>query len=140
MEKTLAIIKPDAVKKKAAGKILQRIEEEGFTISGLKMLSLTKEEAEGFYIIHKDKSFYASLTDFMSSGKIIVMQLERDNAISHWRKTMGATDPALAEPGTIRREFGFSIERNSTHGSDAPETAAWELTYFYKDKDAIEKL
>ena len=140
MEKTLAIIKPDAVKKKAAGKILQRIEEEGFTISGLKMLSLTKEEAEGFYIIHKDKSFYASLTDFMSSGKIIVMQLERDDAISHWRKTMGATDPALAEPGTIRREFGFSIERNSTHGSDAPETAAWELTYFYKDKDAIEKL
>ena len=140
MEKTLAIIKPDAVKKKAAGKIIQRIEEEGFTITGLKMLSLTKEEAEGFYIIHRDKPFYPSLTEFMSSGKIVVMQLEREDAISHWRKTMGATDPALAEPGTIRRQFGFSIQTNATHGSDAPETAAWELSYFYKDKDAIEKL
>ena len=140
MEKTLAIIKPDAVKKKAVGRILQRIEEEGFTISGLKMLHLSKEEAEGFYIIHKDKPFYPSLTDFMSSGKIIVMTLERENAIEHWRKTMGVTDPALAEPGTIRREFGFSIERNATHGSDAPDTAEWELSYFYKDKDAIEKL
>ncbi len=140
MEKTLAIIKPDAVKKKAAGKIIQRIEDEGFTITGLKMLSLTKEEAEGFYVVHKERPFYSSLTDFMSSGKIVVMQLEREDAISHWRKTMGVTDPALAEPGTIRREFGFSIETNATHGSDAPETAAWELSYFYKDKDAIEKL
>ena len=140
MEKTLAILKPDAVKKKAAGKIIQRIEEEGFTIIGLKMLSLTKEEAEGFYVVHKDKPFYSSLTEFMSSGKIIVMQLEREDAIALWRKTMGVTDPALAQPGTIRRQFGFSIERNATHGSDAPETAAWELSYFYKDKDAIEKL
>ena len=140
MEKTLAILKPDAVKKKAAGKIIQRIEEEGFTITGLKMLSLTKEEAEGFYVVHKDKPFYSSLTEFMSSGKIIVMQLEREDAIALWRKTMGVTDPALAQPGTIRRQFGFSIERNATHGSDALETAAWELSYFYKDKDAIEKL
>ena len=140
MEKTLAIIKPDAVKKKAAGKIIQRIEDEGFTITGLKMLSLTKEEAEGFYIVHKEKPFYASLTDFMSSGKIVVMQLERENAIAHWRNTMGVTNPALAEPGTIRRDFGFSIETNATHGSDAPETAAWEISYFYKDKDATEKL
>ena len=140
MEKTLAIIKPDAVKKKVAGKIIQRIEEEGFTITGLKMLSLTKEEAEGFYIVHKERPFYSSLTDFMSSGKIIVMQLERENAISHWRKTMGVTDPSLAEPGTIRREFGFSIETNATHGSDAPETATWEISYFYKNKDDIEKL
>lgn len=140
MEKTLAIIKPDAVKKKAAGKIIQRIEDEGFTITGLKMLSLTKEEAEGFYIVHKDKPFYSSLTDFMSSGKIVVMQLEREEAIAHWRTTMGVTDPALAKPGTIRHEFGFSIETNATHGSDAPETAAWEISYFYKDKDATEKL
>jgi nucleoside-diphosphate kinase len=140
MEKTLAIIKPDAIKKKAAGKIIQRIEDEDFTIIGLKMLKLSKEEAEGFYIVHKDKSFYSSLTDFMSSGKIIVMILERENAIEHWRKTMGVTDPALAEPGTIRRELGFSIERNATHGSDAPDTAAWEISYFYKDKDAVEKL
>lgn len=140
MEKTLAIIKPDAVKKRVIGKIIQRIEAEGFTISGLKMLSLSKEEAEGFYIVHKTKPFYASLTDFMSSGKIVVMQLERDNAIEHWRKTMGVTDPALADPGTIRREFGFSIERNVTHGSDAIDTANWELAYFYKDSSSTEKL
>ena len=140
MEKTLAIIKPDAVKKRAVGKIIQRIETEGFTISGLKMLLLSKEEAEGFYIVHKTKPFYASLTDFMSSGKIVVMQLERDNAIEHWRKTMGVTDPALAAPGTIRREFGFSIERNSTHGSDAFDTANWELAFFYKDASSTEKL
>jgi nucleoside-diphosphate kinase len=140
MEKTLAIIKPDAVKKRAVGKIIQRIETEGFTISGLKMLLLSKEEAEGFYIVHKTKPFYSSLTDFMSSGKIVVMQLERDNAIEHWRKTMGVTDPALAAPGTIRREFGFSIERNATHGSDALDTANWELAYFYKDASSTEKL
>ena len=132
MEKTLAIIKPDAVKKKAAGKIIQRIEDEGFTITGLKMLSLTKEEAEGFYIVHKAKPFYGSLTDFMSSGKIVVMILECENAIEKWRKTMGVTDPALAEPGTIRHQFGFSVERNATHGSDAPQTAEWEVSYFYK--------
>ena len=140
MEKTLAIIKPDAVKKRDVGKIIQRIEDEGFIISGLKMLLLSKEEAEGFYIVHKTKSFYSSLTEFMSSGKIVVMQLERDDAIGHWRKTMGVTDPALAEPGTIRREFGFSIERNATHGSDALDTANWELAYFYKDGSSTEKL
>ena len=131
-EKTLAIIKPDAVKKKAVGKIIQRIEEEGFEISGMKQLHLTKEEAEGFYIVHKEKPFYGSLTDFMSSGDIIVMVLEREEAIHHWRKTMGVTDPALAEPGTLRRSFGFSVERNACHGSDAPETAEWEIDYFYK--------
>jgi nucleoside-diphosphate kinase len=132
VEKTLAIIKPDAVKKKAVGKIIQRIEEEGFSISGMKQLHLSKEEAEGFYIVHKDKPFYGSLTDFMSSGEIIVMVLEREDAIAHWRKTMGVTDPALAEPGTLRHSFGFSVERNACHGSDAPETAEWEIDYFYK--------
>jgi nucleoside-diphosphate kinase len=132
VEKTLAIIKPDAVKKKAVGKIIQRIEEEGFEISEMKQLHLTKEEAEGFYIVHKEKPFYGSLTDFMSSGDIIVMALEREDAIHHWRKTMGVTDPALAEPGTLRRSFGFSVERNACHGSDAPETAEWEINYFYK--------
>ncbi len=131
-EKTLAIIKPDAVKKKAVGKIIQRIEEEGFEISGMKQLNLSKQEAEGFYIVHKEKPFYESLTDFMSSGDIIVMVLEREDAIQHWRKTMGVTDPALAEPGTLRRSFGFSVERNACHGSDAPETAKWEIEYFYK--------
>jgi nucleoside-diphosphate kinase len=132
IEKTLAIIKPDAVKKKVVGKIIQRIEEEEFEISDLKMLHLTKEEAEGFYIVHKAKPFYGSLTDFMSSGKIVVMILESENAIEKWRKTMGVTDPALAEPGTIRHKFGFSVERNATHGSDAPQTAEWEINYFYK--------
>jgi nucleoside-diphosphate kinase len=131
-EKTLAIIKPDAVKKKVVGKIIQRIEGEGFEISGLKMLHLTKEEAEGFYIVHRAKPFYASLTDFMSSGEIAVMILEGENAIEKWRKIMGVTDPALAEPGTIRHQYGFSVERNATHGSDAPQTAEWEINYFYK--------
>jgi nucleoside-diphosphate kinase len=131
-EKTLAIIKPDAVKKKVVGKIIQRIEEEGFKISGLKMLPLTKEDAEGFYIVHKAKPFYSSLTDFMSSGEIVVMILEGENAIEKWRKIMGVTDPALAEPGTIRHQYGFSVERNATHGSDAPQTAEWEINYFYK--------
>jgi len=135
VERTLAIIKPDAVKKKVIGKIIQRIEEEGFTISGLKMLHLSKEEAKGFYVVHKDKHFYESLTDFMSSGEIVVMILERENAINHWRKVMGATDPALAEPGTLRRMYGFSVERNAVHGSDGQDTAKWEIDYFYKKKD-----
>jgi nucleoside-diphosphate kinase len=135
VEKTLAIIKPDAVKKKLVGKIIQRIEDEEFKISGLKMLHLTKEEAQGFYIVHKDKHFYDSLTDFMSSGEILVMVLEKENAISHWREVMGATDPALAKPGTLRQMYGSSVERNATHGSDSPQTAEWEIDYFYKRKE-----
>ena len=131
-EKTLAIIKPDAVKKKVVGKIIERIEDEGFEIRSLKLVHLTKEEAKGFYIVHKDKKFYDSLTDFMSSGEIVVMQLERENAIAHWREVMGATDPALAKSGTIRRSFGFSVERNAVHGSDGPATAEWEVNYFFK--------
>lgn len=134
-EKTLAIIKPDAIKKKVIGKIIQSIEDEGFKISGLRMFHLSKEEAKGFYIIHKDKPFYGSLTDFMSSGEIIIMILERENAIALWRQVMGVTDPALAEPGTLRHSFGFSIERNAVHGSDSPDTAEWEINYFYKDKE-----
>jgi nucleoside-diphosphate kinase len=132
MEKTLAIIKPDAVKKKVIGKIIQRIEDEGFEISRLKLLHLTQDEAKGFYIVHKDKHFYASLTGFMSSGEIVVMVLERENAIMHWRDVMGVTDPALAKPGTIRRAFGFSVERNAVHGSDSQATAEWEIGYFRK--------
>jgi nucleoside-diphosphate kinase len=131
-ERTLAIIKPDAVKEKLIGKIIQRIEEEGFKISGLKMIHLTKEEAQGFYIVHKDKHFYDPLTDFMSSGETLIMVLERENAISHWREVMGATDPALAQPGTLRQMYGSSVERNATHGSDSPQTAEWEINYFYK--------
>ena len=134
VEKTLAIIKPDAVKKKVVGKIIQRIEDEGFKISGLKMLCLTKEDAQAFYAVHKDKHFYDSLTDFMSSGEILVMVLEREDAISHWRNVMGATDPALADPRTLRQMYGFSVERNATHGSDSPQTAEWEIDYFYKEE------
>jgi nucleoside-diphosphate kinase len=131
-ERTLAIIKPDAVKKKVVGKIIERIEDEGFDIQGMKMLRLTKEEARGFYVVHKDRKFYDSLTDFMSSGAIVVMLLEGENAIAHWREVMGATDPALAGAGTVRHAFGFSVERNAVHGSDSPATAEWEIEYFFK--------
>ncbi|MBM3297467.1 MAG: nucleoside-diphosphate kinase [Candidatus Aminicenantes bacterium] len=133
-ERTLAIIKPDAVKKKVTGKIIQRIEDEGFRISRMEMIRPTRGLAEGFYAVHKSKPFYSSLTEFMSSGEIVVLLLERDGAIAHWRSVMGATDPAVAAPGTIRRAFGFSIERNAVHGSDGPDTAAWEIDYFFKNK------
>lgn len=131
VEKTLAIIKPDAVKKKLIGTIIQRIEEEGFEIAKMKLEHLTKDRAKSFYIVHKDKPFYGSLTEFMSSGPVVVMALEGDDAIAHWRRVMGATDPAQAKPGTLRRQHGFSVERNAVHGSDAPETAAWEIKYFF---------
>jgi len=130
-EKTLAIIKPDAVKKRVIGKIIQRIEDEGFEILAMKMLHLTKEEARQFYYVHKDKPFYESLTDFMSSGRVVVLLLERENAIKHWREVMGTTDPAQAKPGTLRRLFGFSVERNAVHGSDGPETAEYEMQFFF---------
>lgn len=131
MERTLAIIKPDAVKKRIIGKIIQRIEDEGFRIIEMKLLRLSKEKAEGFYIVHKNKPFYKSLTEFMSSGEIVVLVLEKENAITHWREVMGATDPALAKPGTIRHTYGFSIERNAVHGSDGPDTAEWEINFFF---------
>jgi nucleoside-diphosphate kinase len=131
-ERTLAIIKPDAVKKRVIGKIIQRIEDEGFEILAMKMLHLTKEEARQFYYVHKDKPFYESLTDFMSSGRVVVLLLERENAIKHWREVMGTTDPAQAKPGTLRRLFGFSVERNAVHGSDGPETAEYEMQFFFK--------
>lgn len=132
LEKTLAIIKPDAVKKRVIGKIIQRIEDEGFVITKMRLMRLSKEEAKGFYVVHKEKPFYESLTTFMSSGDIVVMILERENAISHWREVMGATDPAIAGPGTIRHELGFSIERNAVHGSDSRATAEWEIEYFMR--------
>ena len=131
MQRTFAIIKPDAVKARHAGSIIQRIEREGFTIRAMRMVSLTQSEAEGFYAVHRERPFFASLTKFMSSGPAIVMALEADNAIQKWRTLMGATDPAKADTGTLRKEFGASIENNATHGSDAPETAAFELGYFF---------
>jgi nucleoside-diphosphate kinase len=133
IERTLVIIKPDAVKKRIVGKILDRIEEEGFEIVEMKMVRLTKDGARGFYAVHKGKPFFESLTDFMSSGEIVVMALERENAIAHWRQVMGETDPARAQIGTLRRTYGFSVERNAVHGSDAPQTAETEIGYFFKN-------
>jgi nucleoside-diphosphate kinase len=131
MEMTFAIIKPDAVRARVAGKILQRIEEEGFQIRAMRLVSLSKRDAEGFYAVHRERPFFSSLTTFMSSGPAIVMALEAPDAIKKWRTLMGATDPAKADAGTLRKEFGRSIENNATHGSDAPETAAFELSYFF---------
>ena len=130
-ERTLAIIKPDAVAARHAGAIIARIEAAGFQIRAMRMLNLTKAEAEGFYAVHRERSFFPSLTTFMSSGPAVVMALEAPDAIKKWRDTMGPTDPAKAEPGTLRRDFGQSIGNNATHGSDAPETAAFELSYFF---------
>jgi nucleoside-diphosphate kinase len=131
-ERTFAIIKPDAVRAGNAGRILARIEEAGFAVRGMRLVHLSKREAEGFYAVHRERPFFASLTDFMSSGPCIVMALEAPDAIKKWRSTMGATDPAKADAGTLRRDFGTSIEFNATHGSDAPETAAFELGYFFR--------
>jgi nucleoside-diphosphate kinase len=131
MERTLAIIKPDAVGRRVAGRIVQRIEESGFQIRAMRMVRLSQAQAEGFYAVHRERPFFGSLTEFMSSGPAIVLALESADAIKKWRTLMGATDPAKAEPGTIRKEFGASIEHNATHGSDAPETAAFEVGYFF---------
>jgi nucleoside-diphosphate kinase len=132
MERTFAIIKPDAVEAGHIGVILQRIEKSGFSVCGMRMVRLTKIEAEGFYAVHRERPFFGSLTTFMSSGPAVVLALDAPDAISRWRILMGATDPAKAEAGTLRREFGASIERNATHGSDATETAAFELGYFFR--------
>ena len=130
-ERTLAIIKPDAVERHLTGAILQRIEAQGFQIRAMRLVHLSKKQAEGFYAVHRDRSFFASLTDFMSSGPAVVLVLEAIDAIKKWRTLMGATDPAKADAGTLRKDFGQSIERNATHGSDAPETAAFEIGYFF---------
>lgn len=130
-ERTLAIIKPDAVERHLAGQIIQRIEAEGFTIRAMRRVQLSRREAEGFYAVHKERPFFASLTAFMSSGPAIVLVLEAADAIRKWRTLMGATNPAEADAGTLRKQFAQSIERNATHGSDAPETAACEIGYFF---------
>lgn len=135
MERTFAIIKPDAVRARNIGRIIARIEQEGFTIRALRMQHLSLREAEGFYAVHKERPFFKSLTEFMSSGPCVVMALEAPDAIKRWRTLMGHTDPAKADPGTLRKEFGASIETNATHGSDAPETAAFELGYFFRGMD-----
>jgi nucleoside-diphosphate kinase len=137
VERTLAIIKPDAVKSGFIGKIIERIEREGFSIKGMKMLHLTEDKAGKFYIVHREKPFYESLKKFMSSGEIVVMVLERENAIEHWRKVMGKTNPLEADKGTIRAEMGTNIERNAVHGSDSPETASWEISFFFSEWELV---
>jgi nucleoside-diphosphate kinase len=137
LERTFAIIKPDAVKAGQQGEILSRIQKAGFKIVAVKTMRLTKDEAGGFYAVHKERPFFGELTDFMSSGKIIALVLEADNAIAKWRDTMGATDPKKAAPGTIRHDLGTSIGNNCSHGSDAPETAAFEIAYFFAGHELI---
>lgn len=131
-ERTFAIVKPDAVRNGHTGRILARIEQEGFVIRAMRLTQLSKAEAEGFYAVHRARPFFGALTDFMSSSPCVVLALEATDAIRKWRTLMGATDPAKAEAGTLRKEFGASIDNNATHGSDAPETAAFELGYFFR--------
>ena len=137
MERTFAIIKPNAFTAGNAGKILARIYAEGFTVVGMKKLYLSKREVEGFYYVHKERPFFGELTDFMSSGPCVVMVLEAEGAIKKWRDLMGATNPANAAEDTLRREFGDSLEANATHGSDAPETAAFEIGYFFSGLELL---
>ena len=136
-ERTLSIVKPDAVKKNVIGEILRRFEAAGLKIVTTKMVSLTKAEAEGFYAVHKERPFFGSLTDFMSSGPILVSVLEGAGAIQAHRKIMGATNPAEADEGTIRKDFATNIEQNAVHGSDAPETARWEIGYFFSGLELV---
>lgn len=135
MERTFAIIKPDAVARRLIGDIVKRIEASGLKIVGMRLVRLSRAEAETFYDVHKERPFYSSLCDYMTSGPVVVMALEGDGAIKRWRDLMGATDPAKAEPGTIRRDFGQNVEQNATHGSDAPETAARELAFFFRTSE-----
>jgi nucleoside-diphosphate kinase len=137
LERTFAIIKPDAVKAGNTGKIIAEIEGNGFCIVAMKKVHLSKKQAEGFYAVHRERSFFGALTDFMSEGPIVALILEREDAIRKWRDVMGATDPAKAADGTLRKRFGTSIQANATHGSDAPETAVFETRYFFNDLEII---
>jgi len=136
IEETLAIVKPDGVARNLIGEIIRRIEASGLRIKAMKMVHLSKREAEGFYAVHQGRPFFDSLTTFMSEGPVVLMILSGERAIQTWRDLMGATDPAKADVGTIRREFGLNIERNTTHGSDGPETAAFETAYFFSQVEA----
>src|SRR5271167_1437285 len=137
IERTLAIIKPDAFGRGLSGEIISRIQKAGFQIVAIKSLRLTRKEAEGFYAVHRERGFFGELTEFMSSGKLVVMVLEAENGIAKWRETMGATDPAKAAAGTIRKELGQSIQFNCTHGSDAHDTAAYEIGYFFSGAELV---
>ena len=137
MEKTLTILKPDTVQAGKAGAVITMLEREGFRIQASKMVHLSQEEAQGFYDVHRERPFFQSLVTFMTDGPVIVMTLEADNAIERLRKVMGATDPARADEGTIRKRFGTNIERNAIHGSDAPDTAAFEISYFFSQLEIV---
>ena len=137
LERTFAIVKPDAVGRDLQGEILSRIQKAGFKIVALKTMRLTREQAGGFYAVHKERPFFGELTEFMSSGKIVAMVLEAEGAIAKWRDAMGATDPKKAAPGSIRHDLGTSIGSNCTHGSDAADTAAFEIGYFFAGHELI---
>ena len=137
MERTFAIIKPDAVERNLIGKILERIESNGFKIAGMKKTQLSQKEAKGFYYVHKERPFFESLTKFMCSGPVVLLVLEKENAVTAWRDLMGATNPEDAKEGTIRKDFALSIEKNSTHGSDSAENAAYELSYFFSETEIL---
>lgn len=137
IEQTFAIIKPDAVAAGHTGKIVSMIEADGFRLRGLKMLRLSKQQAEAFYEVHKDRPFYGGLVTFMTEGPVVVMTLERDDAIKRWRQLMGATNPEKAEEGTIRKKFAKDIERNAVHGSDAADTAVIEIEFFFSITDLL---
>lgn len=137
IEKTLAVIKPDALEKGIIGEICVRIEEASLKIVGMKMLALTKQRAEGFYAVHKGKPFFDGLVEFMTSGPVVVLALEGEGAIAKWRDAMGATDPEAAAAGTIRKDFGTNIERNAVHGSDSAETAKFEVAYFFEPNEIV---
>jgi nucleoside-diphosphate kinase len=137
MERTFAIIKPDAVANGHTGKIIDIILQNGFTIRGMKLKHLTRKEAEGFYAVHRERGFFNELVEFMSEGPVVVLCLEREDAIKKWREVMGATNPANAADGTIRKLFAENVGRNSVHGSDAPETAAVEIPYFFAATELV---
>jgi nucleoside-diphosphate kinase len=137
LQRTFSIVKPDAVRKNFTGAILAEIDKAGFRIVSIKKAFITKREAEGFYAVHRDKPFFGALTDFMSSGPLVLMVLEKENAIADLRKLMGATNPANAEEGTIRKKYAASIQENAIHGSDAEETAAFEIGYWFAGYELI---
>jgi nucleoside-diphosphate kinase len=137
MERTFAIVKPDAVRRGLTGDILKRIESSELKIVGLRKIQLSRADAERFYEVHKSKPFFKGLCDYMTSGPVVVAVLQGEGAITKWRQLMGATDPKKADPGTIRKDFGLDVEQNSTHGSDAPETAAQEISFFFPTRELL---
>ncbi len=137
MERTFAIAKPDAVRRGLTGDILKRVEASGLSVVAMRKLHLSRADAEKFYDVHKARPFFSGLCEYMTSGPVVVMVLQGENAITRWRGLMGATDPKKADPGTIRRDYGIDVEQNATHGSDAPETAAQEIAFFFASRELL---